>query len=312
MGGLYKELKHSKINKNKPIKIKRNKNKHRTFMNRAKLNLDLDIGKNEFGEGSTNLTNIRQKMSENIELRIDFNFEHLIDTNDDDEIDQNELNNVPYRKALRVDKRSFFQIFISVFKNEIGFLNLIFYKNPYSHFSLTISIYLFELLLDLTMNCFLYSDDVVSEKYNNDGRISMITSFSLSISSNIISSIITYIITQLTNYCEIIEAIIKDVKDPRRYFENIVRLFKYIKLKLGIFYFLQMISLILMTYYLFIFCAVYNQSQGNIAINYIIGALTSLVTSVCITIIITILRTLSIKYFSSNLFNISKYLYDHF
>ena len=86
------------------------------------------------------------------------------------------------------------------------------------------------------MNCFLYSDDVVSEKYHNNGSLSWFTSFSLSIISNIISSIITSIISNLTDYSEIFESIIKYVKIKRKYFENIIRFLKYIKIRLTIFY----------------------------------------------------------------------------
>ena len=293
------------------IKVERNQHKSCTHLiNRNNIHLDMN-GKNIFENDSSNLSQIRAKIVEDLELRIDFNFEHLIDRNDD-EIENRELNNIPYRQALRIDKRSFFQIFISVITNEINLLNLYFYRNPYTHYSLSVSIYLFELLCDLTMNCFLYTDDVVSEKYHNNGQLSMITSFSLSILSNMISSILIYVIRKLTNYCEIIEEIIKNVKYKRKYFENILRLFKYMKLRLGTFYFLQFSAMLVMTYYLFIFCVIYNKSQGSVIINYIIGACTSLAISIGLTIIITVLRTISIKYRSVMLFNVSKYLYEHF
>ena len=162
------------------------------------------------------------------------------------------------------------------------------------------------------MNCFLYSDDVVSEKYHNNGKLSMITSLSLSFISNIISSIIVFIISKLTNYVEIIEAIVKDVKNITKYIENSKRLFKYIKIRLGLFYFFQLGLTVVMTYYLFIFCTVYHQSQGSIMLNYLIGALTSLAISSGLTIIITLLRVVSMKFRITILYNISKYLYDHF
>ena len=250
-------------------------------------------------------------VDEDEQLTIDFNFKHLIDINDND-VNKEEINNVPYTQALRVDKRNIFQIFISVIKNEIGFLNLYFYKNPYSHFSLDISIYLFELLLDLTMNCILYSDDVVSEKYNNNGELSMVTTLTLSIVSGVISSFIVFIISYLVNYVEIIEAIINNVKDKKYYYFNVIRFFKYIKVKLGVYYLFEFIVIIFMTYYLFIFCTVYHETQGSILINYVTGAFISLITSVGIAIIISLLRIISIKYKNVRLFNISKYLYEHF
>ena len=120
-------------------------------------------------------------------LNIDFTFEHLIEKNDD-EIERNELNDISYRQALRIDNRHLFEIFTSVFIKEIEILNIFYYRSPYYHFSLAISIYLLESLLDLTLNFLLYSDDVVSEKYNNNGEISFITSLTLSLISNIVSS----------------------------------------------------------------------------------------------------------------------------
>ena len=274
--------------------IKLNSNESKKSFDNASLD---SLKKNENGEDS--------------ELEIDFNFTRLIDRKDD-KVEERELNNVSYRQALRIDNRTFIQIFISILENEIDILRLFFYRNPYSHFSLYISIYLFELLLDLTMNCFLYTDDIVSEKYHNNGQLSMITSFSLSFISNIISSIIVYAISKLTNYYEIFEEIIKSVKNRKKYFENIIRLFKYIKVKLGFFYFFEISFIFLITYYLFIFCAIYQKSQGSVMINYIIGGCTSLAISIGLTLIITILRTISIKYHYLMLFNVSKYLYDHF
>ena len=255
----------------------------------------------------------KNKFLENndIEFNTELTFSHLIDINDE-EIDKREFNEIPYQQALRIDNRNFFEILFSVLINKIPILNLLFCRSPYSYFSLSLSIYLFELLLEVSMNCFLYSDDVVSEKYHNNGSLSWFTSFSLSIISNIISSIITSIISNLTDYSEIFESIIKYVKIKRKYFENIIRFLKYIKIRLTIFYIIEIIFIIVMTYYLFIFSTVYHHSQISIIINYIIGVFTSLAFSVGITLIISILRVISIKYHSSNLYNTSKYLYRKF
>ena len=213
---------------------------------------------------------------------------------------------------MRIDDRKFFEILLSILLNKIGLLNLFCNRSPYIHLSLTISIYLFELLLDLTLNCFLYTDDVVSEKYHNNGSLSMFTSFSLSIISNIISSIFCAIISNLADYSEIFESIIINVKNKTKYLENIIRFLKYIRIRLSCFYILEIIFTIIMTYYLFIFCTVYHHSQTSILINYIIGAVTSLAFSIGITIIITILRIISFKYHSSALYNTSRYIFKKF
>ena len=251
------------------------------------------------------------KIDDSSDLNIDFNFPHLIDIKDED-IKESELNEIPYQQALRIDKREFCQICLTVFFNKVGILNLFFYRNPYTYLTLTINVYLFELLLDLTFNCFLYSDDVVSEKYHNDGNLSIITSFTLSIISNIISSIIVSIISNLTDYSILLDAILVYVKYKDKFVENIFRFLKNVRIRLAIFYTLEIIFIIVITYYLFIFCSVYHYSQTSILINYLIGALSSLAFSAGLTVIISLLRILSFKYKSNKMFNTSRYLYNKF
>ena len=287
----------------------------------AKLNRNTTLKKitlnkqktSKFEKENDDINNNNNLISEDIdeELNIDFNFTHLIDIRDE-EIDRKELNEIPYQQALRIDNRNFFEIALTVFINKVGILNLLFYRTPYTYLSLTVTVYLFEFLLDLTINCFLYSDDVVSEKYHNDGSLTMFTSFTLSIISNIVSSIITALVSNLTDFNEILEAIIINVKYQKKYLENIIRFMKYIKVRLTLFYLFQISFIFLMTYYLFILSAVYHHSQISIMINYIIGALTSLAVSTGLTLIISILRVLSLKYHSYELFNTSKYLYKKF
>ena len=314
------------INKKKIIKKKYNSHKLFNLLNKdediskihkiKKIKLELKSSGNEKDNNNINLHSVTTKYNVNQneiedELKLDFNFEHLIKSNDD-EIDKKEINNISFKQALRIDKRSFFKIFISVLTNQIDAFHLFFYINPYSHFSLNFSSYLFELLLDLTINCFVYTDDIVSEKYHNNGQLTILTSLTLSIISNITSSISVFIISKLTNYEDLIESIIKYVQNKRKFLNNLKRLLKYIKIRLGFYYFLQLLFILFMTYYLFIFCTVYHQSQRSIMINYIIGTCISLATSVGLTIIITILRVLSLKYKLNHLYNTSKYLYEKF
>ena len=93
---------------------------------------------------------------------------------DDEDIDKKELNDIPYTKALRIDNRSFCEILLYTIANKIEIINIFFYKNMYVHLSMSISLYLFSFLLDVAFNCFLYTDDVVSEKYHNEGSLEIL------------------------------------------------------------------------------------------------------------------------------------------
>lgn len=230
----------------------------------------------------------------------------------DKEVDKKEINNIPFIQALRIDKRSFLQIFISILFHKIEFINMIYYKNDIVHLSLPISIYISSLLMDLTLNCLLYTDDEISEKYHNDGKLEFVTSLTLSLLSNIISAIIIYIISKLTEFSAILELIIRDVSDQSNYYSNIVKFKKYFKLKLTFFFIIQFILNFLMFYYMSVFCAVYNKTQGSILINYLYGILESFLFSIGIALVTTIIRFLSIKYKWKSIYNASKYFYDNF
>ena len=227
---------------------------------------------------------------------------------DDDSIDKKELNDVPYSQALRIDNRSIWEIFLYTFANKIEIINIFFYKKIYIHLSMSLSIYLFSLYLDIAMNCFLYLDDVLSEKYHNDGRLNFVTSLSLSIASNILSSIITFYMKKLGEYSDFLENLIRDVTKIKFYYINIIRFRKYYKLKLSIFYFVQFLMYILMTYYITIFCIIYSKAQVSFMINYFYGVIESFAVSLGLSIIITVLRFIGLKYKNIKMYRTSQYL----
>ena len=92
-----------------------------------------------------NIKPIEDKVEEVSELNIDFNYPHLVDIKDED-IKESDLNDVPYLQALRLDKRDCCKISLAVFLNKVDILNLFCYRNPYTYYSLTINVYLFELI----------------------------------------------------------------------------------------------------------------------------------------------------------------------
>ena len=56
----------------------------------------------------------------------------------------------------------------------------------------------------------MYNDDVVSEKYHNNGQLKAATYLVLSIMSNIFSSTTRYFLEKLSNYSDSLEAILKE------------------------------------------------------------------------------------------------------
>jgi len=226
-------------------------------------------------------------------------------------IDKKEINHVPYSQALRIDNRDYLQILISVLANEIQIISIFYYKNPYIHLSLSSSMYFFQLLLDIALNSFLYTDDYISEKYKN-GELKLITSILLSTMSNILAYFISNFICELLNFAELLEMIIKYVVKKNLYLINIIKFKKYMKIKLSVFYSLEFIYIICMFYYLTIFCIVYSETQLSFLMNYIIGVIDSLLFSLVFSFILSFLRYVSLRFKFKQLYNISKYLYERF
>ena len=98
------------------------------------------------------------------------------------------FNELPFSQAVKLDKRNIISIFCSVIVEKLESVNLICGE----HKIIIVLIYQFilPLLIDIFLNAFLYTDEVVSNKYHNNGQLDLIVSLTLSILSNIISSII--------------------------------------------------------------------------------------------------------------------------
>ena len=306
---------------NNPINIVEKNNKINTIIinnkkrksNKIKLIKKLNK-KNELFGNEEPINNIYVSTDESVKEKKNSEIKNdphdLIKFMHDKHVTKKELNCIPFTQALRIDKRNFLEIFISVLAHEIEIIDIFYYKRLLTHVSIILSIYTFESCLDLTFNCVFYTDDVVSEKYNRNGSIKFFTSLSLSFISNIVSSIISYLVSQLAEYGNIMELMLKDIVIKKQYFLNMIKFKKYLTLKLSGFFLIQAIINLGMCYYLMIFCTVYRKTQISVLINYIIGVVESMAISLGLTILISLLRYLSLKYKWKTIYYTSKYLFE--
>ena len=65
--------------------------------------------------------------------------------------------------------------------------------------------------------CFLFSEDVISQKYNNDGNISKRTTLILSFISNAIGYLISSIVVKLIHFSPALELYSKEQKRENEY-----------------------------------------------------------------------------------------------
>ena len=171
--------------------------------------------------------------------------------------------------------------------------------------------YILSLLIDFFLNTLLYSDDVISHKYHNNGKLDFIVTLTISLTSNIITSIICY----FNDYSEGIEERLEQILEIKReyfYLNAIKHFLKTFKVKLILFFFNQIIIISCCYYYIVIFCIIYSCSQLSLLTNYFTSILEGIITSVIISIIIVITRKIGIIFKNRYIYNTSKYINEHF
>jgi hypothetical protein len=112
------------------------------------------------------------------------------------------LNNYDYDEAIINDKRNFFRIFFIYLVSKEQLLNLIFVNPPLELKPLRISIFIFNYIIDLSLNAFFYLSDNISDIYHYKGKYKLlytvINNWIISLSSTIISFILLFILESLT------------------------------------------------------------------------------------------------------------------
>ena len=97
----------------------------------------------------------------------------------------------------------------------------------------------------------------------------------------------------------------KEVKDKTEYKAIGYHLYKIIKIRLLIFFILEIILLLGCLYYVTIFCTVYHASQTNWMVDCLTGIGLSLLYSFGLALVVAILRYWAITHRSKNMFYIA-------
>ena len=242
--------------------------------------------------------------------KVKFNLELTsIDKQDEKKNEDEEINDLPYTRAIFLDKRNVFLIFKSILLQKLEIIYILLGKDHIK--IILIGEYILSLFINFFFNALLYTDEVVSNKYHNNGELDVIVTLSLSIISNIITSIICYYI----KYSKGIEARlyqIMEIKNYTYFIKNINQFFRFLKIKFICFFISEVIIIAACYYYIVIFCIIYTNSKVSLLVNYIMSLVEGLITSLALAIIIFTSRLIGLKCLNRNFYNISKYINDKF
>jgi hypothetical protein len=217
-------------------------------------------------------------------------------------------NKLPYSKALREDKRNIFQLTFSIIIEKIDLFQLFICENYFQ--SLLVCQYILSLLLDFFFNTLLYSDEIVSHKYHNNGNLGFIVTVTLSVLSNIISALFMHFIKTLSLEGRI--ELIHEIKEEYRYLRALNKFLRKLKIRIVFFLLTEIIIIPFCSYYLIIFFTVYKESRTSLLINFLSSLLESLTKTIIITFIIVLTRSIGLSYKNKYLYNTSKYINENF
>ena len=168
-----------------------------------------------------------------------------------------ELNNMSYKEAIIEDNRNYFQYYISLIRTK----HLIFFTfcnyRDYNILLLKISLFLTLICLYFFINALFYNDSTIHEIYKDQGKFNFLYQLPKTIYSSIISIVISFILKRLALFQKDILNL-KKQSDKKLHFHNVIKCYK---IKISIYFIINLFCSIFFWYYLAAFGAVYRNTQ---------------------------------------------------
>ena len=199
------------------------------------------------------------------------------DTNNMKNYNDKELNSANYELALKIDKRTYPQYYLSLLRTKHPLIFTFYTNTDYNSRIIKISLFVFSFSLYISINALFFSDSTMHKIYEDQGTFNFIYHLPQIILSSILSTFISILVKNLSlTEKQIIE--LKKGKYGALIVSNII---KCIKIKCVFHFILMFLLIILFWYYLSCFCAVYYNTQipliKDTLISFIISLLLSLV-----------------------------------
>ena len=193
---------------------------------------------------------------------------------------------------MEIDKRTFFQIYISFIKTKHIFIFAFFVYNDFNSSIIKICLFFFGFALYFTVNTLFFTDSTMHKIYEDGGVFNTFYQIPQILYSTFISAIVNSIIKTISlSEKAILE--IKKNKDNRK--KIIQKAFKCLVVRFIFFFILCFIFLFAFWFYISCFCAVYVNTQKHLIKDTFICFCLSLLYPFILHLISAFLRTCSLK-----------------
>ena len=172
-----------------------------------------------------------------------------------------ELNWLNYKEALKKDKRTFIQYYISLLKSNQIFIFTFFADDDYNSNTIKLSLFLFSFSVYYAVNAIFFNDSTMHKIYEDEGSYDFIYQIPQILYSTIISTTIN-ILVKLISLSEKSILEIKKIRTKKNKYKEISKIRKCLIVKLILFYLITFLFLIFFWFYISSFCAVYKNTQN--------------------------------------------------
>ena len=216
-----------------------------------------------------------------------------------------EFNYISYKEALQKDKRTYFQLYISLLKERHLLISIFNLNKDYNSLIIKLCLLLFSFVLNIIINTLFFNDSLMHKIYIDKG----IYKFSNNIQNIIYSLIIVTIIIILTKRIFLTQKnILEIINENNNYKINttVLMVLRCIIIKFVSFFIFGILLLFLFGYYLSCFCAVYKRTQIYLIKNSLICYFIAIIYPFIICLLPVTFRIIALKKPAKCLYKISQ------
>ena len=171
-----------------------------------------------------------------------------------------EMNTLPYNEAIKFDKRTYFQFYLSLLKIKHLIIFSFCPSKDYNSRIIKIYLFFFSFTIYYAVNAFFFNEDTMHRIYEDGGSFNFIYQIPQIIYSSLISSLLHSILKMLSlSERNILE--IKKEKAIQIIDKKADEIIKCLSNKFMIFFIVSFIFLLFFWYYVACFCAIYKNTQ---------------------------------------------------
>ena len=171
-----------------------------------------------------------------------------------------EMNDLDYEIAIVVDKRTYWQLYISLIKKDHPIIFTFCNRNDYNLIYIKIILFIVSFALFFAINALFFTDETMNNIYEDNGVFNFIFQIPQILYSSFISSVINIILQKLSiSEGQILDMKKEKNKEKAKNMANNIR--KNLKLKLIIFLVLSSTLILVFWYFISCFCCVYKNTQ---------------------------------------------------